>query len=99
MTHLRAELDDVIHSPPRFSILAMLMPAERLEFGFVRDTVELSDSALSQHVARLEESGFVRVIKGKVGRRPRTWLAATEDGRDAFSRHVEVLNRIAEGAA
>lgn len=99
MSHLRTELDPIIHSPPRFSIMATLAAGDKVEFGFVRDTVELSDSALSQHVAKLETAGYVTVAKGRVGRRARTWLAATKAGREAFERHVALLNRIADGPA
>jgi DNA-binding MarR family transcriptional regulator len=95
MTHLRHQLDPVIHSPIRFAIAATLNAAERAEFRFVRDTVEVSDSLLSQHVTTLEEAGYVRVTKRQDGRRTRTWLSLTPKGRAAFARHLDVLNRIA----
>jgi DNA-binding MarR family transcriptional regulator len=96
VTHPRHLLDPVIHAPTRFSIVAALMAAEKVEFRFVRDLVEVSDSALSQHVTTLEQAGYVTVTKGQVGRRPRTWLALTAGGRSAFLDHLALLNRIAE---
>lgn len=95
MTHPRHRLDTNIHSPARFSIMATLVAAEKVEFRFIRDTVELSDSALSQHLTTLEQAGYVTVTKGQVGRRPRTWVAATTEGREAFTAHLAVLNEIA----
>ncbi|HEY8456447.1 MAG TPA: transcriptional regulator [Actinopolymorphaceae bacterium] len=95
MTHPRHQLDPVIHNPARFSIMAILVATDRAEFRFVRDTVELSDSSLSQHVTALEQAGYVTVTKGQLGRRPRTWLSATPSGREAFSSHVALLNEIA----
>lgn len=95
MSHPRHELDDVIHSPVRFSIVATLAAAERAEFGFVRDTVEVSDSVLSKQVSTLEQAGYVRVDKGYVGKRPRTWLSLTADGRTAFQSHCAALRAIA----
>ena len=79
--------------------MAMLAAGDRVEFQFVRDTVEISDSALSQHVTKLEKAGYVKVTKGQVGRRPRTWLSATPAGRTAFHEHVAVLNQIASAPA
>jgi DNA-binding MarR family transcriptional regulator len=99
VTHPRHRLDPVIHSPTRLSIMAALMAADKVEFRFVRDTVELSDSALSQQLTTLEQAGYVEVTKGQVGRRPRTWLSATPAGRAAFSRHLAVLNQLAASAA
>jgi DNA-binding MarR family transcriptional regulator len=95
VNHPRRQLDPVFQNAARFSVMAMLVAAERIEFRFVRDTVELSDSALSQHVTALERAGYVEVVKGQVARRPRTWLLATAAGREAFSRHMRLLNQIA----
>ncbi|MER7988211.1 transcriptional regulator [Streptomyces noursei] len=94
-SHPRHGLDDVIHAPVRFSIVATLAVAEKAEFAFVRDTVEVSDSVLSRQVATLEKAGYVAVTKGYVGKRPRTWLALTTDGRTVFAAHCRALRAIA----
>lgn len=99
MSHLRHELDAVIHSPVRFAIVAALNKVERAEFRFVRDTVEVSDSSLSQHVTTLEEAGYLQVTKRQAGRRARTWLSLTPEGRKAFKHHLDVINQIAAGQA
>jgi len=95
-THPRHELDDRIHSPVRFSLLALLRTVDEAEFGVVRDALEVSDSTLSQAAAVLGEAGFLRVRRLRVGRSTRSWLALTDAGRDAFERHVAVLRAIAE---
>ncbi|GAB3317133.1 transcriptional regulator [Geodermatophilus aquaeductus] len=97
--HPRHALDEVIHAPVRFSVMATLAAAEEAEFGFVRDGVQVSDSMLSRTVATLERAGYVEVRKGYVGKRPRTWLLLSRDGRRAFDAHVAALRAIAEGRA
>lgn len=97
--HPRHELDEVIHAPVRFSVVATLAAAEKAEFAFVRDTVEVSDSVLSRQVATLEKAGYVAVTKGYVGKRPRTWLALTPGGRTAFAAHCQALRAIAGDGA
>jgi DNA-binding MarR family transcriptional regulator len=92
--HPRHRLDELIHSPVRFSIMATLATAEQAEFGFVREVVEVTASVLSKQVSLLEEAGYVAVRKGYVGKWPRTWLALTERGRAAFRGHVAVLQEI-----
>ncbi len=92
--HPRHRLDDVIHSPVRFSIVATLAGADNAEFSFVRDTVDVSDSVLSKQVSTLEAAGYVKVKKGYVGKRPRTWLSLTAGGRRAFERHLAALRDI-----
>lgn len=96
--HPRHGLDEVVHAPVRFSITATLSGVDKAEFAFVRDTVEITDSALSKQVAVLEQAGYVTVTKGYVGKRPRTWLALSPAGRAAFERHLAALSEIATRA-
>lgn len=96
-THPRHRLDDVIHQPVRFSVVALLAASSEAEFGFVRDTVEVSDSVLSKQVAVLEQAGYVAVRKGYVGKRPGTWLRLTDEGRSSFADHLGTLRTIAAG--
>ena len=95
--HPRHALDDTIHAPVRFSIVATLSSLERAEFSLVRDTVEITDSALSKQVSVLEQAGYVVVKKGYVGKRPRTWLSLSTAGREALRSHLAALNAIARG--
>jgi DNA-binding MarR family transcriptional regulator len=98
MSHPRHQLDPALQNPSRFSVMALLVAADKVDFRFIRDTVEVSDSALSQHVTALEKAGYVTVMKGQFARRPRTWLSSTTSGREAFARHVDALNRITQSA-
>ncbi|BDD83688.1 MarR family transcriptional regulator [Tsukamurella pulmonis] len=95
--HARHRLDDVIHAPVRFSIVAALSKVENAEFAAVRDAVELSDSVLSKQASQLEAAGYVKITKGYVGKRPRTWLSLTAQGRRAFAAHLDALRAIADG--
>ena len=93
--HARHRLDDVIHAPVRFSIVATLAGVDEAEFALVRDEVEISDSVLSKQVSTLEQAGYVKVRKGYVGKRPRTWLSLTPAGRTAYTGHLAALREIA----
>jgi DNA-binding MarR family transcriptional regulator len=67
---------------------------DEIEFAALRDAVEISDSLLSRQVSSLEADGFVRVAKGYVGKRPRTWVSCTASGRAAFDAHVAALQNL-----
>ena len=95
MSHPRTRLDELIHQPVRFSLMAALARAEELEFRFLREALGVSDSVLSRQASTLEEAGYVRIRKGFVGKRPRTWMSLTEIGRKTFKEHVEALREIA----
>lgn len=95
--HARHQLDEVIHTPVRFSIVAALAAVDEAEFSHVRDTIEISDSVLSKQSTHLEAKGYVKIRKGHVGKRPRTWLSLTSAGRAAYARHLDALRAIAGG--
>jgi len=90
-THPRGRLDELIHQPVRFSLLAGLAQADELEFRFLRDTLEVSDSVLSRQASTLEQAGYVAIRKGHVGKWPRTWLKLTPQGRTEFENHMSTL--------
>ncbi|MFD7865288.1 winged helix-turn-helix domain-containing protein [Streptomyces sp. NPDC057682] len=87
-------LDPVIHAPARLQIVSLLAAATEAEFGFVRDSLEISDSVLSKHAAALEKAGYIEIRKGYVGKRPRTWLKLSPEGRRAFAAYVDTLRSI-----
>lgn len=90
------DLDPLLLDPTRLSIVALLAGAEWAEFGWVRDSAGLSDSALSKQITNLAGSGYVEVKKGYVGKRPRTWLNLSESGHRTLRAHVAALHRIVE---
>ncbi|MBB3667852.1 transcriptional regulator [Garicola koreensis] len=96
MTHPRNRIDDMIHSPVRLSVMSALRAADQVHFALLRDTLEVSDSLLSKHIATLEAVGYVEVTKGYAGKRPRTWFSLTSRGKQAFDTYLATLREIVE---
>jgi DNA-binding transcriptional ArsR family regulator len=90
----RPRFDELIHAPTRLSIVALLAAAEWADFKFIRDSLAMSDSALSKQLSTLEEAGYVEINKAFVGKRPRTSVKLSRAGREAFTRHVAALQQI-----
>ncbi|WP_203591430.1 MULTISPECIES: transcriptional regulator [unclassified Streptomyces] len=99
MSHPRKSLDALIHSPVRFSLLAALRNLEDVDFRFLADLLEVSDSTLSQTLTVLADAGLVTVRKEAAGRRTRTWIGITAAGREAFARHLTTLQAIVDSGA
>ena len=93
--HPRQELDPLYTRPVLLSVAAALSSVDEADFTTVRDAVEVSSPTLSKTTAALEEAGYLSVRKTFVGRRPRTYLALTAQGREVFDRHVAALWEIA----
>jgi DNA-binding transcriptional ArsR family regulator len=89
-----ARFDELIHAPTRLSIVSLLAASEWAEFQFIRDSVGLSDSALSKQLTTLEQAGYVEIGRGFVGKRPRTSARLTTVGRAAFEQHVAALQEM-----
>ncbi|MFE9745222.1 transcriptional regulator [Saccharothrix saharensis] len=94
--HPTASLDDVVHQKHRLGILTVAAEAKRVEFGYLRSTLELTAGNLSRHIAVLEQAGLVAVEKGYDGRRPRTWVGVTPAGRAALAAEMAALRALVE---
>jgi len=91
------ELDSIIHQPARLQIMAALselIGSREVDFTFLRTKPGLTDGNLGAHLLTLEEAGYIKVKKTLVGRRPKTFLAITAQGRKAFESHVAALEAI-----
>jgi len=92
--HPSQQLDDIVHQRVRLGILALLAEADRADFGFLKDRLDLTDGNLSRHLRVLGEAGYVAITKEFEGRRTRTWVVATQDGQTALGDHLAALQQI-----
>ncbi|MDG4826914.1 transcriptional regulator [Asanoa sp. WMMD1127] len=92
------DFDEFLHVPARLTVVALLAPASWTEFGFIRDTVGTSDSALSKQLSALADQGYVEVRKLAAAGGRRTLVRLTPHGRAAFTAHAAALERIAAAA-
>ena len=94
MSEAEPRFDELIHPSTRLSIVALLASADWMEFSFVRDRLELSDSALSKQFGTLEEAGYVMIERPVTNRRRRVRVRLTDSGRKAFDGHVAALRQV-----
>ena len=87
-------LDEVVHQRVRLGILTISHEARRVEFGYLRDQLELTAGNLSKHLSVLEAAGLIDVEKGYEGRRGRTWITLTADGRTALADEIRRLKQL-----
>ncbi|OAA23239.1 Winged helix DNA-binding domain-containing protein [Frankia sp. EI5c] len=93
-----ARFDEIIHPATRLSIVSLLAAADWVEFAYIRDRFQLSDSALSKQLATLHEAGYVHLDREKSGQRRRVRARLTPAGRVAFRQHVAALRAIVAAA-
>jgi len=91
--------DDLIHPSTRLSLVATLAAADWADFGYLKDALSLSDSALSKQLAVLEQAGYVVTERRLDGSRHKVRAQLTAPGRTAFDGHVAALRVIVGDAS
>ncbi|MBU2666189.1 transcriptional regulator [Actinoplanes bogorensis] len=84
-------LDEVVHQRVRLGILAIGHEARRVEFGYLRDQLDLTAGNLSKHLSVLEAAGLIDIEKGYEGKRGRTWVTLTPAGDAALAAEISRL--------
>jgi DNA-binding MarR family transcriptional regulator len=92
--HPTSGLEDVVHQRARLGILAVLVEAGSADFAGLKQLLALTDGNLSRHLTVLEEAGYVRVDKVFEGKRPRTTVRLTGDGKTAFEAEIAALEAL-----
>ncbi|GLV49179.1 MarR family transcriptional regulator [Thermus sp. LT1-2-5] len=93
-------LDPLIHQETRLRLMALLAglgEGAEVEFSWLKNALGLTEGNLASHLQKLEEAGYVAVRKGFVGRRPKTWVRLTPQGRAAYLAHREALLALLQG--
>ncbi|MFJ2021661.1 transcriptional regulator [Streptomyces nodosus] len=94
--HPTQSLDDTVHQRVRLGILTIAKEADRVEFGFLKKRLAVTDGNLSRHLKVLEESKLIALEKGYSGRRPRTWIALTRNGAQALDAELRALRALVQ---
>ncbi len=86
--------DSLLNSPIRLAVMSLLAGTGEAEFTFIRDKTGTTDGNLSRHLAKLEESGLIEVIKGFEGKKPVTRQRLTKQGKAALRDYVKNLEAL-----
>jgi DNA-binding MarR family transcriptional regulator len=87
-------LNDVVHQRHRLGILTIAAESKRVEFGYLKEALELTGGNLSRHLTVLVDAGLLDMEKGYDGKRPRTWVSITRTGRRALADELAALHAL-----
>ena len=88
-----AGVDRLVHEPARLMILMVLYTVEEADFTFLTNATELTDGNLSSHLSKLEAAGYVEIQKEFAGKKPRTRLRLTAEGRQAVDEYRKTMHQ------
>lgn len=75
----------------RAGILAFLQDRGVADFTELAAALNLPNNVVSGHLQRLEETGCVALTRGFLGRKPRTRISLTANGRKVWLDHLDRL--------
>lgn len=88
------ELDRTVHEPARLRIMMILSGIDEADFNFMLSTLEMTRGNLSSHMDRLEQAGYVNILKSFNGKIPNTAYCLTKIGKRALLKYWETLEEI-----
>jgi DNA-binding MarR family transcriptional regulator len=91
------ELDPVIHAQARLrvvSALSTLREGDRFAFPRLQELLKMTAGNLSVHLRKLEDAGYVEVVKTHHGRTPTTLVRLTRRGQLAFDDYTAALRAL-----
>jgi DNA-binding MarR family transcriptional regulator len=85
------QIDEIIHSRIRLSIISILVSVEEADFNFLKNRTGATDGNISVHLRKLEDAGYVEVEKRFIDRKPQSLYRLTPEGKKAFAEYLKKL--------
>ena len=85
------ELDPLLHSQLRLSIMSLLISVKSATFNFLLEKTGATRGNVSVQLKKLEEAGYLEIDKSFQDNYPLTTCRITPLGIDAFERYVDAL--------
>jgi len=86
------ELDPILHSQLRLSIMSLLMNIESAEFSWLLENTDSTRGNLSVQISKLKDAGYIKVKKSFRKNYPLTTCSISKKGVDAFEKYVEAIS-------
>lgn len=87
-------LNKIFDSRIRLGIMSALMVNTSVNFNELKTLLDITDGNLASHLKTLEESAFIKVQKGFIGRKTNTLYSITRTGEKAFKQHLDALEKM-----
>lgn len=85
-------LDPLLHSQVRLSIMSILIGVESAEFSFLLENIDTTKGNLSFQLSKLKEAEYIDINKSFKGNYPLTTCTITTKGIDAYEAYVNSIS-------
>jgi predicted transcriptional regulator len=87
------DLDPILHSQLRLSIVSILMTVDEADFTFIKETTKAAAGNISIQIKNLQDAGYIKVEKTFKNNYPNTTVSITSKGIKAFDDYVKNLKK------
>jgi DNA-binding MarR family transcriptional regulator len=74
--------------------MSALMVNAEVNFNDLKELIQVTDGNLASHMKTLEDSNYIKVQKGFIGRKTNTTYSVTKAGEKAFKAHLDALEQM-----
>lgn len=85
------ELDPLLHSQLRLSVISLLIGVKSATFTFLLEKTGATRGNISIQLKKLEEAGYITIEKAFRDNYPQTTCQITPKGVEAFEKYVDAL--------
>ena len=85
------ELDQILHSQVRLAVMSLLINVKSAEFSFLLENISTTKGNLSFQLSKLNDIGYIKIIKSFKGKYPLTTCQITEKGINAYEQYVNAI--------
>jgi len=85
------DLDPLLHSQLRLSIMSLLISVKEADFTFLKEKTKATAGNLSVQISKLAEADYITVKKEFRDNYPQTSCIITKKGIKAFEEYVNAL--------
>lgn len=78
----------------RLQIMSVLVANPHYDFNALKELLNVSDGNLAAHIKALEKEDYLIINKTFVVKKPNTQYFASEKGREAFKKHLQMLENL-----
>lgn len=93
------DLDPHLTAPKRLAAMGILSAAKKVEFGYLRDQLQLSDSDLSKQLKVLTDAGYATSVRTGKGKTRTSWFSITKEGTKSLRAHATALQSLLQPPA
>lgn len=94
MNNLITYLNKAFESRVRLGIMSILMVNDFIDFGSLKEQLQITDGNLASHISALEKLNYIEIKKQFIGKKPNTSYSASVEGRKAFGEHLDALEKL-----